>query len=139
MKVAMKAKDQVSLRSLRAVKSAILIEKTAAKDATFDESAEIKLLQKLVKQRKDSLAIYEEQKRDDLAQTEKEEIEVISQFLPAQLSKEDITTAVKSIIETTGASGMQDMGKVMGMASKQLGGSADGKTIAEIVKQELAG
>jgi len=139
MKAAMKSKDAVALESLRAVKSAILLAKTSsgAKDE-LSEDEEIKLLQKLVKQRKDSAAIFIEQGREDLAKPEIAQAAVIEKFLPEQLSKEKVTEIVTSIIEKTGASGMKDMGKVMGMASKELAGKADGKTISTIVKQALA-
>ena len=133
----MKAKDQVSLRGIRAIKAAILILKTDGSGGEMDNDKEIKLLQKLIKQRKDSLEIYEKQGREDLAATEKEEIEVISKYLPAQLSEEEIEVKIKAIIEQTGASSMKDMGKVMGMASGQMAGKADGKTIASIVKRLL--
>lgn len=138
LKTAMKAKDQVSLRGIRAIKAAILILKTDGSGGEMDNDKEIKLLQKLIKQRKDSLEIYEKQGREDLAATEKEEIEVISKYLPAQLSEEEIEVKIKAIIEQTGASSMKDMGKVMGMASGQLAGKADGKTISTIVKAKLA-
>lgn len=139
LKTAMKAKDQVKLRGIRAIKSAILLLKTDGKGNEIDEAAEIKMLQKLVKQRKDSLDIYIKQGRDDLAQTEKEEIEIISAYLPQQLSAEEIEKAIVVIIEKTGANGMKDMGKVMGMASKEFAGKADGGTIAGIVKKLLSG
>jgi len=139
LKSAMRAKDQVKLRAIRAIKSAILLLKTDGSGNEINESVEIKVLQKLVKQRKDSLAIYEKQGREDLAKTEKEEIEVIIEYLPKQLSSDEIKTAIKLIIEKTGASGMKDMGKVMGMASKVFAGKADGGTIASFVKQILSG
>ena len=139
LKSAMKNKDQAAMRSLRAVKSAILLIKT---DTGFTgevtEEQELALLQKLVKQRKESLDIFEKQNRADLAVKEQEEITVIEQFLPEQLSEEEITTTINAIIEKTGASSMKDMGKVMGMATKELAGRADGKLIATIVKARLA-
>jgi uncharacterized protein YqeY len=138
LKSAMKEKDQVKLRGIRAIKSAILLMKTDGSGKEIDEAAEIKMLQKLVKQRKDSLEIYEKQGRDDLAQTEKEEIEVISAYLPKQLSADEIKAVVQGIIAQTGASSMKDMGKVMGLASKQFAGKADGGTIAAIVKELLS-
>lgn len=138
MKTAMKAKDKVSLRGIRAIKTAITMLKTDGSTGNITEKDEIALLQKLVKSRKESLSIYEEQGRDELAQTEREEIEVIERYLPEQLSQEELETAVKSIIETTGASSMKDMGKVMGMASKQLAGKADGKAISAVVKNLLS-
>ncbi|MDC7994485.1 GatB/YqeY domain-containing protein [Altibacter sp. HG106] len=138
MKVAMKAKDSTSLEALRAVKSALLLAQTEAggKDG-MSETEEVKLLQKLVKQRKDSAAIYEEQGRNDLAAPELAQAEVISRFLPAQASEAEITKVVDDVIAKTGASSMQDMGKVMGMANQELAGKADGKTISTIVKQRL--
>lgn len=138
LKTAMLAKDEKSLRSLRAIKSAIILAKTAEGfSGELKEEDEIKLLQKLVKQRKDSLDIYEKQNRDDLAQKEKEEISVIEKFLPEQLSEEKLKEIISNIIAETGASSPADMGKVMGAANKQLAGKADGKTIATIVKQLL--
>ncbi len=139
MKAAMKSKNSVALESLRAVKSAILLAKTenGAKD-DLNEEEEIKLLQRLVKQRKDSAAIFTEQGRADLAEPEIAQAAVIEKFLPAQLSIEEVSKIIATIIEKTGAAGMKDMGKVMGMASKELAGKADGKTISTIVKQALA-
>ncbi len=137
LKTAMKAKDQVALRGIRAIKSAILLMKTDGSGNEITEDAEIKLLQKLVKQRKDSLDIYEKQNREDLAVKEREEIAVIEKYLPAQLSAEELESIIKGIIEQTGAESMRDMGKVMGMASKQLAGRADGKTISSVVKSLL--
>ncbi|WP_339611301.1 GatB/YqeY domain-containing protein [uncultured Planktosalinus sp.] len=139
MKEAMKTKDTNALASLRAIKSALLLAQTesgAKQDLTEEE--EIKLLQKLVKQRKDSAAIYKEQGREDLAQPELEEAAVIEQFLPEQLSEEEISKVVESIIAKTGANSMKDMGKVMGLASAELSGKADGKTISSIVKDKLS-
>lgn len=139
MKAAMKAKDQNALASLRAVKSAILTAQTqSGAAAELSEDDEIKLLQKLVKQRKDSAVIYQEQGREEMAQEELAQAAVIEQFLPEQLSEEEIEKVVVAIIEKTGASGMQDMGKVMGMASGELAGKADGKTISNVVKKKLA-
>lgn len=139
MKEAMKSKDSNALTSLRAIKSAILLAQTeTGAKAELTEEDEIKLLQKLVKQRKDSAAIYTEQGRDDLAQPELDQAAVIEQFLPEQMSEEEITKVVSDIIAKTGATGMQDMGKVMGMASKELAGRADGKTISSIVKDKLS-
>lgn len=139
MKEAMRAKDSNKLEALRAVKSAILLARTNAsgKDG-LSEDEELKLLQRLVKQRKESAAIYKEQGRDDLAQPELDQAAVIEGFLPEQVSEEEIEAEVDKIIAQTGASGMQDMGKVMGMASKELAGKADGKTISAIVKKKLA-
>ncbi|MEM9918069.1 MAG: GatB/YqeY domain-containing protein [Bacteroidota bacterium] len=137
LKTAMKAKDQAALRGIRAIKSAILLFKTDGSGNTLDEAKEIKMLQKLVKQRKDSLDIYTKQNREDLAVKEREEIEVIERYLPEQMSEEKLEAFIKGVIEQTGASSMKDMGKVMGMASKQLAGQADGKTISAIVKRLL--
>lgn len=139
IKKAMLAKDEKSLRSLRAIKSAILQTKTAEGfGGTISDAEEIKLLQKLVKQRKDSLEIYEKQDREDLAVKEREEIEVIGQFLPQSLSAEEIKKAVTQIVADTDAKSMADMGKVMSMANKQMAGKADGKTLAAIVKELLS-
>ncbi len=138
LKEAMKAKDQVRLRGIRAVKSAIMLLKTDGSGKPIDESAEIKLLQKLIKQRKDSLEIYEKQNREDLAVKEREEIEVIEKYLPEQMSIEELETALKEIISQTGASSMKDMGKIMGMASQKFAGKADGKTISGLVKKLLS-
>lgn len=137
LKTAMRAKDDAAKRSLRAIKSAILLFKTDGKNAELDEAAEIKMLQKLVKQRRDSLAIYEKQGREDLAQPEREEIAVIEKYLPKQLSDAELEAVVKEVIAKTGASSMKDMGKVMGMASKQLAGKADGRAISTKVKALL--
>ena len=137
LKNAMKSKDQTALRGIRAIKSAILLAKTDGSGQEIDKAKEIKLLQKLVKQRKDSLDIYEKQNREDLAKTEREEIEIIEKYLPAQMDPAELEVAIKAIIEQTGASSMKDMGRVMGMASKQLAGKADGKSISQIVKQLL--
>ena len=139
LKTAMLAKDEKSLRSLRAIKSAIINAKTAEGfSGEIKEEEEIKMLQKLVKQRKDSLEIYETQNRADLAEKEKEEIEIIEKFLPKQLDQEELKGIIAKIISETGASSAADMGKVMGLANKQLAGKADGKTIAGIVKELLA-
>ncbi|MEM6966102.1 MAG: GatB/YqeY domain-containing protein [Bacteroidota bacterium] len=134
LKTAMKAKDQAALRSLRAIKSAILLAKTDGSGKALDEAGEIKLVQKLVKQRKDSLEIYEKQNREDLATKEKEEIAILTNYLPKQLDAAELEAIIKDIIAKTGATSMKDMGKVMGMASKQLAGKADGKTISGVVK-----
>jgi len=137
IKDAMRAKDTVALISLRAIKSAILLAQTSGSDTIMSEEEEIKLVQRLVKQRQDSAAIYKEQGREDLAAPELEEAAVIAQFLPEQLSEEAVKEVVFSIIASTGAAGMGDMGKVMGMASKALAGKADGKTISAAVKALL--
>ena len=139
MKEAMKAKDQDALAALRAIKSAILLAQTeSGSKEELSEDQELKLLQKLVKQRKDSAAIFSEQGREDLAGPELAQVEVISKFLPEQLGEEEVTNIVKEIIETTGAQGMKDMGKVMGQATARLTGKADGKLISGIVKSILA-
>ena len=139
MKEAMKAKDTVALASLRSIKSEILKAKTASSNKEdMSEAEELKLVQKLVKQRKDSAQTYKEQNREDLAEAELAEAKIIEQFLPAQLSEEEIGKDVEAIIAETGASSMKDMGKVMGMASQRLAGKADGKTISKIVKEKLS-
>lgn len=140
MKTAMKAKDEVGLRTLRAIKAAILIEKTAEGSSSEDisEATELKMLQKMAKQRRDSLDIFTQQNRADLAQKEKEELEIIERFLPKQMSVEELQGELKAIIAQVGASSPADMGKVMGVASKQLAGKADGKMISEQVKNLLA-
>lgn len=139
LKTAMLSKDEAALRSLRAVKAAILLAKTSEGAAgELKEEDEIKLLQKLVKQRKDSLEIFQQQNRSDLAKKEQEEIEVIEKFLPKQLSTEELRASLEKIIKDLGASSPGDMGKVMGTATKQLSGKADGKTISSLVKELLA-
>ena len=139
LKSAMLAKDEKSLRSLRAIKAAIINLKTSEGfSGEIRNDDEIKLLQKLVKQRKESLEIYEKQNRKDLADKEKEEIDVIEKFLPKQMSEEELKVVIASIVKETGATTQADMGKVMGMANKQLAGKADGKTIAAVVKGILA-
>ena len=138
LKAAMRAKDSLKLEALRAIKSAVLLAKTAiARDMDLSEEEEIKLLQKLVKQRKDSAGIFRQQNRDDLAATEEDQADVIAQFLPKQLSHDLIEKIIDEIIAKIGAEGMKDMGKVMGMASKKMAGKADGKTISTIVKLKL--
>jgi uncharacterized protein len=137
LKTAMLAKDEKSLRALRAIKAAILLAKTSEGGGEIKEDDEIKMLQKLVKQRKDSLEIYQQQNRADLAQKEEEEIAVIERFLPKQMSAEELKAALQEIITATGASSAADMGKVMGAATKQLAGKADGKTISAMVKELL--
>ncbi len=138
MKAAMKAKDSEALEALRAVKGAILLAKTDNGQQELSEEQEVKLVQKLVKQRKDSAQLYREQKREDLAEPEEKQAEVIAQFLPEQLSEAEIEAKIEEIIAQTGADGMKDMGKVMGIASKELAGKADGKTISIIVKKKLS-
>lgn len=139
IKTAMRAKDSLRLEALRAIKSAVMLEQTAqAGDTILTDEQEIKLVQKLVKQRKDSAQIFKDQNRPDLVEPEEAQAKIIAEFLPAQLSQEEITKIVRDIIAQTGAEGMKDMGKVMGMASKQMAGTADGKTISTIVKQLLS-
>lgn len=139
LKTAMLAKDEKTVRSLRAIKAAIILAKTAeGAGGELKEEEEIKMLQKLVKQRKDSLEIYQQQSRADLAQKEQEEIEVIEKFLPKQMSADELKAALTAIISETGASSPADMGKVMGVATKQLAGKADGKAISGMVKELLA-
>jgi uncharacterized protein YqeY len=138
MKEAMKAKDTIALQALRAVKSAFLLAKTASGvQEEITEEQELKIIQKQVKQRKDSAAIFIEQGRQDLADPELAEIAILEQFLPEALSEEKIEALVLATIQKLGASGMQDMGKVMGMVSKELSGQADGKTISILVKKNL--
>ena len=138
MKEAMKSKNEAMLRGLRAIKAEIIKAKTEpGANGIVTEDAELKMLQKMMKSRKDSLEIYQQQNRSDLAQKEMEEIAIIEEFLPAQLSEEALTEALKQIIAQVGATGVQDLGKVMGVASKQFAGQADGKLIATLVKQLL--
>ena len=138
LKTAMLAKDEPGLRSLRAIKAAILLVKTSeGSGGVLKEEDEIKLLQKLVKQRKDSLEIFQQQNRKDLAQKEEEEIAVIEKFLPKQLSEEELKGELVKIIADVGANSPADLGKVMGIASKQFAGKADGKTISSLVKKLL--
>jgi uncharacterized protein YqeY len=134
---AMKAKDKTALRGIRAIKAAILLAQTDGSGEAMTEEKEIKMLQKLVKQRRDSIEIYEKEGRDDLAQTEKEEVDIIEKYLPEQLSPEALEAELRKIIESVGASSMKDMGKVMAAATKQLAGRADGKSISVKVKEIL--
>jgi uncharacterized protein len=139
LKAAMLAKNEAALRGLRAIKAAIIIAKTAeGAGGELKEEDETKLLTKLIKQRKDSLEIYQQQHRADLAQKELEEIGVIEKFLPKQLDESTLKTLLSKIIRDTGASSPADIGKVMGVATKQLAGQADGKTISALVKELLA-
>ena len=138
LKAAMREKNKVALESLRAIKSAILLLQTQSGAKETPDDAEItKLLQKLVKQRKESASIFREQGRVDLAEPEEAQIEIISQFLPEQISAEEVEKVIDEVIHSVGATTMKEMGKVMGMANKQLAGKADGKLIAEIVKKRL--
>ena len=139
MKEAMKAKNEAALRGLRAIKAEIIKAKTEpGAGGEIDEATEQKFLQKMMKQRRDSLEIFEKQGREDLAMKEREEMQIIEKFLPKQMSLDEIKEALKKIIVETGASSAADMGKVMGVASKQLAGKADGKTISTTVKELLA-
>ena len=138
MKAAMKSKDTVALEALRALKSAFLLANTSGGNVSLTEADEVKIVQKLVKQRKDSAAIFVEQGRNDLAEPELAQAAVLEKFLPEQLTEEEIRSIIEKLIEQVGASSMKDMGKVMGMASKQLAGKADGKTISTIVKSLLS-
>ncbi len=139
MKDAMKAKDEAALRGLRAIKAEIIKAKTEpGAGGTVSAEGELKLLQKMVKQRKDALDIYRQQNRADLARKEEEEIRIIEKYLPAQLSGDDLRSELQQIIRETGAASPADMGKVMGVATKKLGGRADGKTIAATIKELLA-
>jgi uncharacterized protein YqeY len=139
IKTAMLAKAEADLRALRAIKAAILIVKTSeGAGAELTEADESKLLQKLAKQRKDSLEIFRQQNREDLAKKEEEELEVIERYLPKQMSEDELKAEITAIIASTGASSPADMGKVMGVASKQLAGKADGKAISALVKELLA-
>jgi uncharacterized protein YqeY len=139
IKKAMLNKQKDELRALRSIKSLILLAETEkGKQGQLDEDVEMKLLMKAAKQRKDSIQIFEDQGRDDLAQKEKQELSVIERYLPQQLSDEEIESTLQKIIEQSGTQGMKDMGKVMGMATKQLAGKAEGKKIAEITKKLLS-
>lgn len=139
IKQAMLAKDQAKLRGLRAIKAALLLAKTEKGPAEeISEETELKLLQKLVKQRKESADIYKQQGREDLSKVEEEEIAVISAFMPKQLDEVEIEQIISQVIKGSGAVSVKDMGKVMGLANKELAGKADGKLIAEIVKRQLA-
>lgn len=135
---AMKAKDSDKLRALRAIKSEILLAKTDGSGKPMDESREIAIVQKMIKSRQESLDIYAKEGRDDLAEKEKAEIEHIRAYLPEQLSRDEIARRVDAIIDKLNATSMKDMGKVMGVAQQELGGRADGKTIADLVKSRLS-
>jgi hypothetical protein len=139
LKTAMLNKDEAALRSLRAIKAAILVAKTAeGAPAEMDEAAEIKLLQKMVKQRKDALEIFQQQNRPELATKESEEIAVIERFLPKPMSEEELRAGLKQIFTEVGASGPADMGKVMGVANKVFSGKVDGKTLSALIKEMLS-
>ncbi len=137
LKDAMRAKDQAALRSIRAVKAAILIFKTDGSGNVLDEDKEVKLLQKLVKQRQDSLEIFMKQGREDLAVTEREEIAIIQKYLPAQLSADELRAAIQSLITESGITDAKEMGKVIGLANQKLAGKTEGKLIAAMVKELL--
>ena len=138
IKTAMREKDKVALDSLRAVKSQILLLKTEAKGADVSAEQEIAILQRMIKQRKDSYEQFVSQNRTDLAEVEAAQMKVIEQFLPAQLTAEELETEIKKIIAETGAESIKDLGKVMGTASKALAGKSDGKSISEMVKKLLS-
>ena len=138
LKTAMFAKDEAALRGLRAIKSAILLAKTSGGSGEMKEEEEIKLLQKLVKQRKESLEIYQQQGRADLAKDEQDELVVIEKFLPQMMSEDEVKVVVQSVIQQTGATSAADLGKVMGAVTKQLAGKADNKMVATMVKQLLS-
>jgi uncharacterized protein YqeY len=137
LKTAMRNKDQAALRGIRAIKSAILLFKTDGSGNVLDEGAEVKMVQKLVKQRQDSLEIYRNQNRPDLASVEEEEINILMNYLPKQLTEEELEPILKDIINEVGATSPKDMGKVMGVANQKLGGKTDGKTISAVVKRLL--
>lgn len=140
IKQAMRAKDQDSLRALRSLKSMIMLAETEkGAEGELSEEAEMRLLTKAAKQRKESLEVFNEQGRDDLAEKEQAEWEVINRYLPQPLSEEELRSAIEKIVQETGATGMQDMGKVMGQATTRLAGKADGKAISTVVKQVLTG
>lgn len=139
IKQAMLAKNQVKLRGLRAIKAALLLARTEkGTSEEVIEEAELKILQRLVKQRKESADIYKQQGREDLSQIEEEEIEVISGFMPKQLDRSEIAIIIADLIKSSGVTSVKEMGKVMGLANKELAGKADGKLISEIVKEQLA-
>ena len=138
LKVAMKAQDKASMRGLRAVKSALLLLKTDGSGKEITPEREIQLLQKLVKQRRESIAIFEKENRTDLAEVEKEEVAVIEKYLPEALSDEELEKFIQGLILSSGASSAKDMGKVIGLASKELAGKADGRAISDMVKKCLA-
>ena len=138
IKAAMLEKDREALESLRAIKSAILLEKTSKTGAELNEATETSLLQRLIKQRREAADIYKQQNRDDLYDAEMKQVSVIERYMPEQMSAEDVEKALKQIIAQTGATSMKDMGRVMGMATKQFAGKADNKTVSEMVKKMLS-
>jgi uncharacterized protein YqeY len=137
LKTAMLSKNEAGLRAIRAIKSAILLAKTSAGGKELSEEDEVKMLQKLVKQRQESISIYETQQREDLAAPEREEVAIISKYLPEMMSEEDVRKAVKAAIEQTGAKSPAEMGKVMGVVTKALAGKADNKMVSALVKELL--
>ena len=139
IKTAMKAKDEAALRTLRAIKAAILIEKTSGSGTELSEADEVKMLQKMAKQRRDSLDIFKTQNRPDLAVKEEEELAILGQFLPQQMSGDELRQAVQVLVDQSGASAPADMGKVMGAVNKALAGKAEGKAISDMVKEILGG
>jgi uncharacterized protein YqeY len=138
IKEAMRAKEEARLRTVRAIKAAILLMKTDGSGEAITAEREVQLLQKMIKQRQDSLLIYQQQNRPDLAQKEEEEMAVLQTYLPAQLSEEELSARIVAIIAEVGATSVKDMGKVMGMATKSLAGQADGRAISAKVKELLA-
>ena len=138
LKAAMKSKDKVALEALRALKSAFLLANTSGGDVNLSNEEEVKIVQKLVKQRKDSAAIFNEQNRVDLADPELAQAKVLEQYLPSQMGEDELRVAIGKIVDQTGANSMRDMGKVMGIASKQFAGKADGKAISMVVKELLS-
>jgi uncharacterized protein len=138
LKTAMKARDQAAMRAIRAIKSAILLRQTDGSGTSIDEEEEIKLLQKLVKSRKESLDIYQKQNREDLARIESDEIAIIEKYLPAAMSEEEAKAFVTALIQETGASSMKDMGSVMNLATSRAAGRIDGKLLAQLVRQHLS-
>jgi len=138
LKIAMKSQDKAAMRGLRAVKSALLLLKTDGSGKEITPEREIQLLQKLVKQRRESIAIFEKENRTDLAEVEKEEVAIIEKYLPEALSPAELEQFVRSVIASTGATSTKDMGKVIGLASRELAGKADGRAISDMVKKCLA-
>ncbi len=139
LKAAMKDKDQVQLRALRAIKSALLLVQTEKAGAVLDAAREIQVLQKLAKQRRDSIAIFHEQNRSDLVEREQEELSVIETFLPAAMGEEEVLAQVTALAQAAGAANMADLSKLMPLAMKALAGKADNKAIADAVKKVLGG
>lgn len=137
IKDAMKSRNQSAVRTLRSIKTALLVHKTSGANTDLNEQDEIKLIQKLIKQRQDSLEIFTQQNREDLAVIEREEIEVLHKYLPKQLTEEELKEAIASIVAEVGATSIKDMGKVMGIANQKLAGTADGKSISIMVKELL--